>query len=64
MIKKWDRPYPSHLLRGEVIHGLPRQDTVGLIKPSLYLINSFMWLFFRRIIHPINPGFEIPKAVF
>jgi hypothetical protein len=42
MIKKWDRPYPSHLLRGEVVHGLPRQDAVGLTEPSPYLTDSFM----------------------
>ena len=32
----------SPLLRGEVVHGLPRQDAVGLTEPSPYLTDSFM----------------------
>jgi hypothetical protein len=53
--KEWDRPYPSHLLLGEAVHGLPGQDGVGLTEPSPQLADNFMQLLLGRTVYPINP---------
>jgi hypothetical protein len=62
--KKWRRPYPSHLLLGEAVHGLLSQDSIGLIEPSPQIIDSFMRLLLGCTVYPINLIFEIARAAF
>jgi hypothetical protein len=62
--KKWDKPYPSDLLRDEVVHGLPGQDAVGLTEPFPILTDSFMRLLLGRTVYPVNPGFEVAGPAF
>jgi hypothetical protein len=62
--KKWDKPYPSDLLRGEVVHGLPGQDTVGLTQPFPQLADGLVRLFLSCAEDPVDPGFEFGRSAF
>jgi hypothetical protein len=64
LVKRQDRPYPSHLLGGERVHGLHGQDAVALAHPFLQLTDSFVRLLLGCAEDPVDPGFEVGGSTF
>jgi hypothetical protein len=61
---KIGQPYPSHLLGGKGVHGLPSQATVGLAQPFPQLADGLMCLFLSCADDPVDPAFEVGRSAF
>jgi hypothetical protein len=64
LVKRQDRPYPSHLVGGERVYGLHSQDAVALAQPFSQLTDGFVRLLLGYAGDPVDLGFKVSGSTF